>query len=292
MWDGRGLPPVATERARRAAAGGAWTSLLSAPAAAGLEVAGFDAVGEVMGCIVERIGWAGYSGCGGYGYYGMGGGRTITSSQRFGQGYAGFAPYAKALETGYGTAMSRMVAEAATIGADGIVGVRLAQTGMGNSAHEFTAIGTAVRARSRTRPGRVFSTHLPGQDVAKLVLAGWVPADLVFGISVAIRHDDWATRQQRSLFAGNTEIGGYTELITHTRADARAQFARHVQATGADGAVVSSMTLRTWEIEPSENHTDHVAEATIFGTALARFHRTAAAPTRTLTFLPLRRSGS
>ena len=48
-WDGRGLPPVAAERVRRAAAGGAWTSLLSAPAAAGLEVAGFDPVGEVMG---------------------------------------------------------------------------------------------------------------------------------------------------------------------------------------------------------------------------------------------------
>jgi uncharacterized protein YbjQ (UPF0145 family) len=292
VWDGRGLPPVATERARRAAAGGAWTSLLTAPAAAGLEVAGFDAVGEVMGCMVERIGWAGYRGCGGYGFYGTGGARTITSGQRSTPGFAGYAPYAKALEVGYGTAMSRMITEAATIGADGVVGVRLSQTGMGNSAHEFTAIGTAVRARSRTRPHRVFSTHLAGQDVAKLVMAGWVPADLVFGISVAIRHDDWATRQQRSMFAGNTEIGGYTELIIHTRADARNQFARHVHATGADGAVVARMTLRTWEIEPAENHTDHVAEATIFGTALARFHRTAAPPTRSLTILPLRRSGS
>ena len=51
-WDGRGLPPVAAERVRRAAAGGPWTSLLTAPAAAGLQVAGFDPVGEVMGSIV------------------------------------------------------------------------------------------------------------------------------------------------------------------------------------------------------------------------------------------------
>ena len=63
-WDGRGLPPVAAERVRRAAEGGAWTSLLSAPAAAGLEVAGFDPVGEVMGSMVQRIGWSSYYGCG------------------------------------------------------------------------------------------------------------------------------------------------------------------------------------------------------------------------------------
>src|SRR3954464_5546213 len=53
-WDGRGLPPVAADRARRAAAGGPWTSLLTAPAAAGLEAAGFDPVGEVMGSIASR----------------------------------------------------------------------------------------------------------------------------------------------------------------------------------------------------------------------------------------------
>ena len=58
--------------------------------------------------------------------------------------------------------------------------------------------------------------------------------------------------------------------------------------SGADGAIVSSMDLRVWEIEPGENHRDHVAEATVFGTALARFHTDTAAPTRTLTFLPLR----
>jgi len=285
-WDGRGLPPVAAERVRRAAAGGAWTSLLSAPAAAGLEVAGFDPVGEVMGSMVQRIGWSSYYGCGARGWYGAAG-RTVTSAQH---PQAGFAPYASALETGWGTAMARMVTEAATIGADGIVGVQLSQGALGNNIHEFTAIGTAVRARSRVRPRRVFSTHLPGQDVAKLVLAGWVPTDLVLGVAVGIRHDDWNTRQQRSWTAGNVEVGGYTELINVTRADARRAFGAHVHAAGADGAVVASMRLSTWEIEPGEGHVDHVAESTIFGTAIAQFHGSRAAPSRSLTYLPLKRS--
>ncbi|MBN9097316.1 MULTISPECIES: heavy metal-binding domain-containing protein [unclassified Pseudonocardia] len=283
-WDGRGLPPVAAERARRAAQGGAWTSLLTVPAAAGIDGAGFDPVGEVMGSMVQKIGWAGYRGCGVYGNFG--GGMTVTSSDR--SRYSGFGPYVDALNLGYRTALGRMAQEASTIGADGIVGVNLTTTHIDGGTREFTALGTAVRARSTSRPHRLFLTHLPGQDVAKLVQAGWMPTDLVFGISVAIRHDDWRTRQQASWGSGNVEVSGYTELITHTRADARNRFGRHVRESGADGAIVSSMDLRAWEIEPGENHRDHVAEATIFGTSLVRFHTSTAAPTRSLTYLPLR----
>ena len=288
-WDGRGLPPVAAERARRAGAGGAWTSLLSAPAAAGLKVAGFEPVGEVMGSIVQQIGWSGYGGCGIYGGYGGFGGfasPTITSSDPM--RFAGFRPYVDALHRGYGTALGRMVQEAATIGADGVVGVGLTMSPLPGGPREFTALGTAVRAGGDIRPHRIFSTHLPGQDVAKLVAAGWMPTDLVYGISVAIRHDDWRTRQQAAWGAGNTEVAGYTELITYARADARGRLGRHVHESGADGAIVSSMDLRVWEIEPGENHLDHVAEATIFGTALVQFHTDTAPPTRILTFLPLR----
>ena len=53
----------------------------------------------------------------------------------------------------------------------------------------------------------MFPTHLPGQDVAKLVLAGWVPADVVLGLAVGIRHDDWNTQLQRRWTAGNVEVG-------------------------------------------------------------------------------------
>lgn len=269
-WDGRGLPPVAAERVRRAAAGGAWTSLLSTPAAAGLEAVGLDPVGEVMGSIVARTGWTGFRGCGMYGA-GWASSRTVTSSSGR---YAGYGPYVDAMNHGYRTALSRLVTEARAIGGDGVVGVALAMTDMEGSVREFTALGTAVRARSRSRPRSVFTTHLPGTDVAKLLQAGWAPAELTFGISVAIRHDDYATRRQASWAAGNTEVDGYTELVTHCR---------------ADGAVVDAMSLRVWSVEPSDNHRDHVAESTVFGTAVARFHAPTAPRPRTLTYLPLRR---
>jgi hypothetical protein len=50
------------------------------------------------------------------------------------------------------------------------------------------------------------------------------------------------------------------------------------------------MAVRMWSIEPAENHRDHVAEATVFGTAVARFAEKPAAPS--LTILPLRHTRS
>jgi uncharacterized protein YbjQ (UPF0145 family) len=282
-WTGTGLPPVAAQRVRRAAEGGPWTSFLSAPAAAGLRVTGLEPAGEVMGSMVQQISVVGAS-CGNWPSRG---GWVPGALAPAPLGRTGFGPYLDALNLGYATALDRMTQEATAIGADGIVGITLTTAPLGGAV-EFTALGTAVRAHGSLRPGRVFTTTLSGQDVAKLMTSGWVPAALVYGISIAVRHDDWQTRSQASWGAGNTEITGYTQLISHTRADARIRLARHTRAAGADGAIVSSMGLRMWSVEPSENHRDHVAEASVFGTAIARFATTAEAPAaRPLTILPL-----
>lgn len=289
-WNGRGLPSVAAERMARFTRGAARTSLLPVPGAAGVQAAGFDPVGEVMGCIVEHIGFAGWGGCGywgGAGPMGFGGmfGGTVTSSRG---GLVGYAPYVDALYRGYHTALARMVLEAEAMGADGVVGVRMPVTTLGSSNREFLALGTAVRGRARTRPARVFTTELPGQDFAKLLHGGWVPVHIAIGISVAVRHDDWLTQRQASWGSGNTEVLGYTELVTHVRHDARQRFDEAIRAVGADGGIVSEMDLRIWEIEPGEGHRDHVAESTVLGTAVARYHAGSAAPSRSLTILPLR----
>ena len=204
-WDGRGLPPVAAERARRAAAGGAWTSLLSAPAAAGLKMAGFEPVGEVMGSIVQQIGWSGYGGCGIYGGYGSFGGLaspTITSSDsmRFG----GFRPYVDALYRGYGTALGRMVQEAATIGADGVVGVGLTMSPLptearASSPHWAPLCGpVATRGRTassaRTFPARTSpSSWRPGGCRPTSSTASRSPFATTTGVRASRRHGVRAT---------------------------------------------------------------------------------------------------
>lgn len=273
QWDGQGLPPVASARIARARASGVRTSLLSAPAAASLQSVGLDPVGEVMGCIVESVGWQGYAGCGQsmgtFGSIPLFAPATVTGTRD--SRWAAFRPYADAIRRGYATALDRLLQEATALGADGVVDIRLTVSNL-DGAREFMALGTAVRARSSVRPAHPFTTNLPSSDVAKLLQGGWVPVGLTVGFEVAIRHDDWQTRTQAGSWS-NTEVGGYTELAQHVRhlvrSDVRAQVGRH----GADGFVASTIGLHIWEIEPAEQHRDHVAEALMIGTAIAQVRR-------------------
>ena len=141
-------------------------------------------------------------------------------------------------------------------------------------------IGTAVRASGCPPLARPFASDLSGQDFAKLVMAGWVPAGIALGISVAGLHDDMLTTSSGSWGTGNAEVPAYTDLMIQVRQDARSRLEQAVRGQGADGVVVSAMTLRV-RSDACRAHpggTDHFAEAVITGTAVARF--TAGAPRR------------
>ena len=142
----------------------------------------------------------------------------------------------------------------------------------------------AMSCATRWAIGAVEVTH--GHEA---LAAGWVPTGIAYGISVAIRHDDWRTQSQLSYFAGNTEVAGYTELMNHVRADARRDFGRLAARMGGDSALMSSIWHHVWEYEAGENHRDHIAECVITGNAIARFHTEAHAITTSLSILPLRR---
>jgi uncharacterized protein YbjQ (UPF0145 family) len=286
-WDGRGLPPIVSRRLERARTSGVATSLLSASAAAAISAVGFVPAGEVMGAVVQHLGWRGY-GCGyaGFGSQFMFGATTVTSGGR--NRWAGLGPYVKALYHGWDTALWRMLTEAAALGADGVVGVRLSRSRIDDGGnHEFLALGTAVRGRGVTRADRPFATHQSGTDLAKQLTAGWVPTGIAFGISAAVRHDDYRTQLQASSW-GNTEVSGYTDLVAAVRHEARAHFTDRATRLGGESAVLDRMRLKVWEHEPAENHRDHYAEATVFGTVVTAFHRGTTAPTTSLSILPMR----
>ena len=284
-WDGVGLPPAAQDRLTRAADSQAAGSLLSVPDASALATVGFTPVGEVMGCIVEQVAWRGY-GCG----YGWTDSRTVASGN--GDRWAGLAPYVQAVYHGWETALRRLLMEATALGADGVVGIQLTQKHLDLQNREFVALGTAVRGVAVGPRAKVpFTTDLNGTDVSKLLHAGWLPTGIAVGISAGVRHDDYRTRNQASWWNGsNTEITGYTDLVSTIRHDARTQFERRARAHGGEAVLVSSMGLHVWENEPSDNHTDHYAEASFIGTAATAFHRGATAPTSSLTVLPLNRT--
>ncbi|HTI24213.1 MAG TPA: heavy metal-binding domain-containing protein [Kutzneria sp.] len=264
-----GLPPAAVERLTRAKRSGVFTSLLSAPSAAGIKAVGLEPVGEVMGCVVLSVA------------------SRYQLTTNYGYNPGTFAtPYLQALNTGYNTALERLRAEAGALGADGVVDIRLSLRSLGQ-AEEFLAMGTAVRARSTTRPKSLFTTDLSGSDVAKLMLAGWVPLQVEWAGAANAIYTGIATQSQTSFYAGNIEVDSYTRLVNRVRAEARTRFHEMVRKAGAEGGIVSQLALSTWE--PGEQVV--AALAYVYGTAIAKFHRGTATPASTLTIMPLRRQG-
>ncbi|MDH6120460.1 heavy metal-binding domain-containing protein [Kitasatospora sp. GAS204B] len=297
-WSGAGLPPTAAARVAEAKASGTWSSALSTGEFAAIRSVGFEPVGQVMGSAVYQVARSGrywgyhdclYSGGGLMGGYGMAG---IALS---GNG-APSAGLVQVMDSARRTALGRMTTECAALGGDGVVAAQLTMApfpAMPNCL-EFKVIGTAVRAQGTVRPRRPFTSHLDGQGFAKLVTAGWVPVDLLVGMSVGVRHDDYQTRRQNFSW-NNLEVDGWTALVHQVRADARTQLHRQGVEHGGDGVILADGNLRVWEercIRTSVNteQTDHIAESTLIGTAIARFAAKPAEP-RTLSVMPLNGGG-
>jgi uncharacterized protein YbjQ (UPF0145 family) len=120
-----------------------------------------------------------------------------------------------------------------------------------------------------------FSCDLSGQEFAKLIMTGWVPAGLVLGISIGSRHDDRDTARQTRWRSGNTEVAGWTELVNESRHDARRQLESDVKRFGAEGVVIAAMEMavRERDCPVQVGRHDHIVEATLIGTAIARFSR-------------------
>jgi uncharacterized protein YbjQ (UPF0145 family) len=260
---------------------GTWGSALTADEFTAIKSTGFEPVGQVLGAAVYNIGYTGGYGCPAYGgRYGLGPTgafsltpfSTVTATSGSGS-LNSYAPLVRTMYEARRQAIGRMTRECQELGGHGVVGVKLTIGSFPAGGLEFKAIGTAVRAPGGVRLRQPFTSDLSGQDFAKLILAGWVPAGLVLGISVGARHDDWATVSQTRWGAGNTEVHGYTELVNSTRHDARHQLERDVARHGADGVVLQQMDIRVGEHEcpVQEGRRDHVVEATIVGTAIAHF---------------------
>src|SRR5258706_3943781 len=125
-------------------------------------------------------------------------------------------------------AMTRMEVEAKTLGADGVVGVRLdvEMKEFGTDIAEFIAIGTAVKAEPDAGGGGVtnwrnnkdlpFTSDLSGQDFWTLIRAGYAPRGMVMGSCVYhIAH------QRLGSVIGNIGRNVEIEQFTQALSDAR-----------------------------------------------------------------------
>ncbi|GAA1915001.1 heavy metal-binding domain-containing protein [Streptantibioticus ferralitis] len=169
-------------------------------------------------------------------------------------------------------AMTRMEAEAAQLGADGIVGVRLSVEAreFGNDIAEFIAIGTAVKADApapggdgswRNVKGQPFTSDLSGQDFWTLIRAGYAPLGMVMGTCVYhIAH-----QKMGSVFSNigkNVEIEPFTQALYDARELAMERMQNEAEELHAEGIVGVQLN--------SHNHRwgGHTTEFFAIGTAV------------------------
>lgn len=268
------LPAAARAGAAGARPGGPWGSALTTQEFAAIRSVGFEPAGQVFGAAVYAAGDArGYDCPGTPGPSGAAAPATGVS----GRGDQGaFGLLVQAMYQARQTAIGRMAAECAGLGGHGVVGVRLRRGPFRLGGLEFTAIGTAVRAPGAAPgQGASFTCGLSGQDFARLVMAGWVPAGLVLGLSIGSRHDDRATARQTRRWSGNAEVAGWTELVSRSRHEARRALEADVRRLGAEGVVIAGLRMRVRQRDcpAAAGRYDHIVEATITGTAIAGFAR-------------------
>jgi uncharacterized protein YbjQ (UPF0145 family) len=298
---GEELPAAAAARMAGIRASGTWGSSLTSGEFAAIRSVGFEPVGQVFGAAVFGVAYGdGYS-CP----------RTSASSrdaagaapsgqfqETDGQGaerddHGPLGPLVRAMDQARRTAVERMTAQCVELGGDGVVGLRVSRGSFLLGGQEFMALGTAVRARGAEDVGArgardraaseesaPFTSDLSGQDFAKLIMAGWVPVGIVLGVAIGARHDDWQTTRQTRRWSGNREVAGWTDVVNESRREARGRLDRDVQRLGAEGAVVASMQLRVSvrDCPAQPGRRDHIVEASILGTAVARFTQARQAP--------------
>jgi uncharacterized protein YbjQ (UPF0145 family) len=194
-------------------------------------------------------------------------------------------------------ALERLRVACTELGGHGVVAVRVGVTpsSVASLGMDFSLSGVAVRAPGVVVAGaRPFVSHLAAQGLAKLLLAGWVPVDLLVGRAIGVRHEDlWIRNQLRS--ATNQELEGWTSLLAGVRAGARARLEEQAAEQGGDGILLDGdeVTLEEQRCEAGRRSpgrkepTDRVATCILVGTSIVRFATTPVA-VQPLAVIPLR----
>ena len=195
-----------------------------------IEQAGFEALGLVLGSSIYHVGfqWQKWS-----------------VSQEL-------PVLTRAMYDARELAMTRMEEEADLLGGDGVVGVRLVfkTYAMEEGVLEFQAIGTAIRHRERkgsfrTKDNRPCTSDRSGQDLWKLVRAGYRPVSLAMG--ACVYHIAHLSFMQTLKQAGrNQEMKVYTEATYAARELALERMQAEAVRRGGSGVVGARVEESNW----------------------------------------------
>lgn len=221
--------------------------------------AGYHPISQVMGSCFYKVSFRGYS---------------WTGSRTTGE----LSALTQAQLSARDLAVSRLKQEAALLGADGVIGVRLkvGEYDWSSGLIEFTAVGTAIRLATGRSGREVFTSTFSGQDFWKLAQRGYWPRDIAYGVCSYYIHSDQQTRSLLNSFWGslqaNQEIPQFTQGFARSRHLAMERFAGQVKSHDAHSAVGVDVTWDAEEVEYEVNdrtYKDLLVTFTAVGTSLS-----------------------
>ncbi len=244
--DTDGVPAAAMDRLRAQGREKLFTSDLSTAEYVATRRAGFEPVGLALGSSIYHIGLQ----------------QTNWSQNQE------LTVLTEAMYRARDLAMTRMEDEAAAMGADGVVGVRLdiGTYEWGENLAEFIAVGTAVRHHSapgsaRLPNGKPFTSALSGQEFLMLCSLGELPLRLVMGNCVYhVAHQ--SLRQSLRTMNNNTEMPNFTQALYSARELAMERLQVEAGEVGARGVVGVRLEQR------NEYWGSHIIEYFAIGTAV------------------------
>lgn len=251
------LPPYIRRRIAEQRQGSLpWTSTLSVTEWLLSAKHKFRPLGMVMGSCFSHIGYAA---------------SDLQGSWSSGE----FAVIARAIRDTRTKALQRLAMEAQEMGANAVIGVRIASKSPGYFGHdtEFTAFGTAITVDGLETRGRPLLCTVSGQDLTKLLMQDALPVGLALGVSVYYQYTTWQdARSEYSWF--NQEMSSFTEGVYTARHNAMTDMERDARSLNGNGILAHNTTFRVFEIEVERagaggERTDHILEVVSMGTVVA-----------------------
>ena len=211
--------------------------------------AGYEPLGQVMGSSVYHVGWQ----------WGLG---TSWGTQEM-------TVLSHAYSEARRLAFGRLLQEAALLGAEGVVGVRLERkkAGWDSDMIEFIAIGTAVRGNAQ-KVGDVapFVSSLSGEDFWMLRKSGFTPVSFAFG------NCSYACVSSYNRFSWiNQEITDLTQAVYEARGSAMQRMESEARAHKAENVVGVTIETEMEVIERDKMPPLTLVHFTAFGTGIASF---------------------
>ena len=185
-------------------------------------------------------------------------------------------------------ALSRLQAEAHTLGAQGVVGVTLnaKPSFWDDRMLEVSVQGTAIRWQGAKATAAPFVSALSGQEIWALLSAGYRPVGVAYGTCVYQQVTTQAT--QRATSSGllnsaariNQELREYTSGFYESRRRAVRYMEDEARQLGAEGIVgvtiekqiaVREVEVKLYEDDQKQKRKDLVVRFFVLGTAIAPF---------------------